>query len=72
MNIRKAKRAIRKVAAREGISVQDVREEMLKAMQAGLQSTDPKTKAMWKQIPCKGETPTPEELIAHMAKQVQQ
>lgn len=70
MNKTKAKRAIRKIATCEGISVQEVREEMVKAMQVALQSTDPEVKAKWKQIPCKGESPTPEEFIIHMAKQV--
>ena len=72
LNKTKAKRAIKKIAAREGISVEAVREEMIKAMQAALQSTSPEIKAKWEQIPCKGESPTPEEFIVHMAKQVMQ
>lgn len=72
LNKTKAKRAIRKIAASEGISVQEVREEMIKAMQLALQSTDPEVKAKWEQIPRKGESPTPEEFIVHMAKQVKQ
>lgn len=65
-----AEDAIRKIALREGITVEEVRIEMKKAMLIGLCSQDPAIRERWKKIPCKGDVPTPEELIIYMAQNV--
>lgn len=41
---------------------------MIEAMTEGFNSKDPSARAMWAQIPCEGEMPTPEELIAWVGK----
>ena len=64
--------AIRKIALREGITVEEVRTEMKKAMLIGLCSQDPAIRKKWKKIPCKGDIPTPEELIVYMAQHVKE
>ena len=58
-----ARRAIEKVARRE-------HKAMIEAMSEGFNSKDPAARAMWAQIPCEGEIPTPEELIAWVGKRL--
>lgn len=67
-----AEAAIRKIALREGITVEEVRTEMKKAMLIGLCSQDPAIREKWKKIPCKGDIPTLEELIVYMAQHVKE
>lgn len=67
-----AEKAIQEVAMREGITVEEVRKEMKKAMLVGLCSQDPAIQEKWKRVPCKGEVPTPEELITYMAENVKE
>lgn len=43
---------------------------MIEAMSEGFNSKDPAARAMWAQIPCEGEIPTPEELIAWVGKRL--
>ena len=63
-----ARRAIEKVALKEHKAVEEVRTAMIEAMTEGFNSKDPSARAMWAQIPCEGEIPTPEELIAWVGK----
>ena len=63
-----ARRAIEEVARREHKSVEEVRADMIEAMTEGFNSKNPAARAMWAQIPCEGEMPTPEELIAWVGK----
>lgn len=67
---KKANRAVKEIAEKENISVDEVRREMQLAIAEGLQSADPAVREMWKTIPCKGETPEPEEVIAWVAEMV--
>ena len=66
----KAQKAINVIAKQEGMRTEEVLAEMRAAIAEGLQSTDPAVQEMWKGIPCKGEAPEPEELIAALAEQV--
>ena len=68
----KAQKAINVIAKHEGITAEEVLEEMRAAIAEGLQSTDPAVREMWKGIPCKGEAPEPEELIAALAEKVRE
>ena len=65
-----ARNTIKKLAERDGVSVDYVRKHMQLAMLNGLCSTDPQVKMYWNSIPCEGEVPTPEELIVHLAETV--
>ncbi|MDO4567419.1 MAG: sporulation initiation factor Spo0A [Clostridia bacterium] len=65
-----AERAIRQLAMREGVTVEEVRRQMALAILAGLSDQDAAVQARWKKIPCKGEIPTPEELISYLAKHI--
>ena len=62
-----ADRALRKIAEREGVTVDSVRRQIQIAMINGLSSTDPKIKAFWDNIPRENEIPTPEELILYIS-----
>ena len=62
-----AERAIRTLAMKEGKTVEYLRTQMKVAMLAGLCNQDPQIQARWQMIPCKGEVPTPEELITYLA-----
>ena len=64
----KAKKAIIKAAAENGVTVKEVREEIQKAIDEGMKSTDPQAIELWKNCPKKGEKPTPEEVIEYISK----
>ncbi len=67
MNAAKAERALKQLAKKEGVSVEAVRHEIEIAIAEARKSTDPKAQAFWKAVPHKGEYPTPEEVIVHLA-----
>lgn len=62
-----AEEALQTVAIRNGTTVEAVRKEIKLAMLAGLCNPDPSVQKRWKEIPCAGEVPTPEELITYIA-----
>lgn len=65
-----AAEAIRALAVSEGMTVDEVRAQMKLAMRAGLNNQDPAIQANWRKIPCKGNAPTPEEMIAYFAARI--
>lgn len=64
----KSRKAIGRVAAENGVTVKEVREEIQKAIEEGMKSSDPQAIEFWKNCPKKGEKPTPEELIEYISK----
>jgi len=62
----------RKVARKHGISVKEVKEEMQKALEYAYTNTpdDGVTGAYQKQVPSKGEIPTPDEFIRYAANKI--
>ncbi|AYF41827.1 hypothetical protein [Ethanoligenens harbinense] len=67
MDTAKAKKALKKLAQREGVSEETVRREIVVAIAEAMKSPEPQAQAFWKAIPHKGEQPTPEEVIAYIA-----
>lgn len=63
-------RAFEKIAKSEGISVNEVKQEIQKAIDDAIQSDDPAIQAYWKKMKYKGEKPTPEEVVLYIARQV--
>lgn len=59
-----ARRAMEVIAAREGISVEEVRREISLA----ILMAQPRDAGIVSEIPCAGAVPTPEELIAYGGK----
>lgn len=68
--IEAAKKSIEQTARKHGVTVNEVKKEINIAMLNGLVSNDPQIKAFWTDVPCAGEYPTPEELVAYVADMV--
>ena len=62
-----ARRAMETIAVREGISVEEVRREISRA----ILMAQPKDASVVSAIPCAGAIPTPEEMIACCAARIQ-
>ena len=62
----RAQEVMRQTAIREGVSVETLRREMERAIRAGFENDDPEIHARWEKIPCKGDVPTPEELLEYL------
>lgn len=62
----------RKVARKHGVSVKEVKDEMQKALDYAYINTpdDGVTEAYQKQVPSKGEIPTPDEFIKYAANKI--
>jgi hypothetical protein len=65
--LKAAEKALKIIASREGVSVEQVRKHIQLAMLSGLVSSDTTIRACWASIPSCGEVPTPEEVIAFCA-----
>ena len=65
-----AEEALQEVALRHNTTVEEVRKEIKLAMLAGLCNADPAVQAKWKEMPCIGEIPTPEELISYVVEKI--
>ena len=70
MKNHQASKAIAQVAKSHHVSEDTVREEMKKAISEAMRSPDPAVQALWKQIPCAGKTPEPEDVIDWIVKQL--
>lgn len=66
----KIKRSLASVAKQNGVSVDEVKREIQKAIDIGMANPDPKIQAFWNSIPRAGERPTPEEVISFFAKEM--
>ena len=55
------------IARRHGVSVREVYQNMEACMKLGQQSRDPAVQAKWALVPCKGESPTVEEMLRHLS-----
>ena len=66
------RRIYREIARKHGVSVKEVKEEMQKALDHAYTNTpdDGVAKAYQKQVPSKGEIPTPEEFIKYAANKI--
>lgn len=62
-----AEQALQEVVLQNGVTVEEVRKEIKLAMLVGLCNTAPSVRARWKEMPCAGEVPAPEELITYIA-----
>ena len=70
--LKKAQKAIKTVAEKESMSEAEIRREMKAAIAEGLRSADPDVQEMWKKVPCRGEVPDPEEVIAWLAERMRE
>lgn len=74
MRIGKARKAIQKLAIREGVSereiCREIEETMLEAMQQARERSDWETLERWAKIPHHGQQPTAYELVAYLAEEI--
>jgi len=61
-----------RIAAEENTTAEEVRREIEAAIQEGFHNPDPDVQAQWARIPRTGKIPTPDELIAYVARQAEQ
>lgn len=61
--------ALREVARKNHITVDEVRKEIQLAMIAAMCDPNPAIQRVWREIPCAGAALTPEDLITYTAKQ---
>lgn len=69
MNNHSMNEVLKKIAVKEGVSVEYVRKEIQEAIDAGMASPNEEIQARWKEIEFKGSRPTPEEVIYYLTKQ---
>ena len=70
MDTAKAKEALQKLAKQMGVSEKTLHYEIKIAITEARKSSELQAQTFWKSIPHKGEQPTPEEVIAHIADMV--
>ena len=68
--MRKFDDILRQIARQEGKTTAQVYRDMQVAIDAGFDNPDPKVQATWKDIPFKGDRPTPEDVITYCALRV--
>lgn len=71
--LKKAARNITRVALENGVSEEEVRRDMLEAMNTARNNTDPAVQARWKTFHYRGSEPTLEEFLvwcSHLAKEM--
>jgi len=66
MNTKDAKKILKQVAVKKGVSEQEVRVEIEKAIERAKANSDPQVREQWNNMKFKGDTPTPEELLIYM------
>lgn len=71
--LRKAARNIKRVALQNGVPKEEVRKDMLEAMNAARNNDDPAVKARWETFRYRGPEPTLEEFLvwcSHLAREM--
>ena len=58
------------IAEKEGITKEEVQQEIGRAVSIALKSPDPKMQRFWTDFPCENDTPTIEEIIYHLAEKL--
>lgn len=58
---------LKRVADRDGVSVEYVRSEIQKAILIGLSNPDPNVRTFWMSIPHTGPRPTPEDVLIYLS-----
>lgn len=73
IELKKAAQNIKRVALEGGVSEKEVRRDMLEAMNAARNNTDPAVQARWETFHYRGAKPTLEEFLvwcSHLAREI--
>ena len=68
MDRKKAEKALRAIAAREGVAVGYIRLKIQEAIDAAMANPDPHIREFWDTIPRQGTRLSPEDVICFMGK----
>lgn len=66
----KIEKNLKIIAKREGITPEEVKSEIGRAVSYALKSSDSKVQHFWNSFPCEGDSPTVEEVIAYLAEKL--
>ncbi len=66
MDRKKAERALRELALREGVSVDHIRKKIQEAIDLAMADPHPQRKMFWAAIPHQGPRPSPEDLLCFL------
>jgi len=67
---KKAEKALKVLAERDGVTVDYVREKIQEAIDMGIADPHPPRKQFWAAIPHKGDCPSPEDVICFLADRI--
>lgn len=67
----KANKALQVIALKHGVSVEEIRKEIQFAIDEGMKNSNPQIQAYCNSIPRRGNKPTPEEVIVHITKSME-
>lgn len=60
-----------RLARERGITVEEMRGIISARIEKGWNDPDPKKRAQWREIPCAGEIPTPDEWLKYVMEKVE-
>lgn len=66
----KIEKNLKIIAKREGITPEEVKSEIGRAVSYALKCSDPKVQRFWNSFPCEGDSPPVEEVIAYLAEKL--
>lgn len=69
-NKKQVENILKKVAERDGVSVEHVLSEIKKAVDIGMSNPDPRIRLFWMNIPHEGTCPTPEEVLIFLSTRI--
>ncbi len=69
-DMKKAEAAVRAIAAKNGVTEEEVRKEMTIAIESGYNNPDPAVQAYWRSTPFHSRKPSIEEFLVWCAAQV--
>lgn len=68
--LKKAERSLKRVAAQQGVSLDEVWESIKEAIAAAMANPDPVARSRWAAAPFGDKVPSPEEFVAWCAREV--
>lgn len=66
----KANKALKIIALKHGVSVEEIRKEIQFAIDEGMKNSNPQIQAYWNSVPRRGKKPTPEEVVVHITRSI--
>lgn len=61
---------LERLSKAQGISVEEMRQQLTARIAAGLNNPDSECRAQWAKIPCAGYMPTPEEYLEYTVRRL--